>query len=399
MSDTTYNWVGNAWQYNKRNEYTAYNDTIVEVSYTWKNDVWEGISKKESYSGENEKWDLTFEWVDGDWKEKSGTKTKTNNDTVIVSNWNAILNAWALTVISKHEEYRDSNDSITSKSIYNWSNADNKWLGVSRDSFAYNVHDIMIVHINYTWNNNWVNNTKTESAYDKYGNKTLDASYDWDGKAWIGKTKTVYSFGADSLVLSYTWNSTTNAWEGDKGGRHLREYDKNNDTLITLDVTLTWKKAINAWAGVKNKNKYEYSYDNNGNRTSEAVYTWNNTTNVWVGTGNKFEYEYNGNNNITKFTTFAWNKNEWASVITVSFYYTQNPPTAIIETTDNATVTVYPNPTADVVYFDVESRVKVYNMQGVLLQELFGKQVNLSNYPQGIYLLQINGVWNKIVKK
>ena len=61
-------------------------------------------------------------------------------------------------------------------------------------------------------------------------------------------------------------------------------------------------------------------------------------------------------------------------------------------------IKVYPNPTTDKVYIEKESAIKVYNLQGALLQETFGKQVDLSAYPQGVYLLQVEGKVIKVVK-
>jgi len=60
---------------------------------------------------------------------------------------------------------------------------------------------------------------------------------------------------------------------------------------------------------------------------------------------------------------------------------------------------VYPNPTTGKVYIETESKIKVYNQQGQLLQETFGNQVDLSTYPQGVYLLQVNGRLRKVVKQ
>ncbi|MDR1698988.1 MAG: T9SS type A sorting domain-containing protein [Prevotellaceae bacterium] len=49
---------------------------------------------------------------------------------------------------------------------------------------------------------------------------------------------------------------------------------------------------------------------------------------------------------------------------------------------------VYPNPTAGVVYFNSVIDVRVYTINGSLLQEKTGDSVDLSDYPQDTYLLQ-----------
>ena len=64
-----------------------------------------------------------------------------------------------------------------------------------------------------------------------------------------------------------------------------------------------------------------------------------------------------------------------------------------------AQVKIYPNPTTGIINIGQQANIKVYSLQGALLQETFGTQVNLSSYPQGIYQLQVNDETVKVVKK
>jgi hypothetical protein len=64
-----------------------------------------------------------------------------------------------------------------------------------------------------------------------------------------------------------------------------------------------------------------------------------------------------------------------------------------------ANIQVYPNPTTGIITVNIASDIKVYSLQGTLLYETFGTQVDLSAYPQGVYQLHINGEVVKIVKK
>ncbi|MDR2773282.1 MAG: T9SS type A sorting domain-containing protein [Tannerella sp.] len=59
----------------------------------------------------------------------------------------------------------------------------------------------------------------------------------------------------------------------------------------------------------------------------------------------------------------------------------------------------YPNPTSGIVFFGAESDVKVYDMRGLLLQNVVGDRLDLSAYPQGLYLFRINETFAKVVKK
>jgi hypothetical protein len=70
-----------------------------------------------------------------------------------------------------------------------------------------------------------------------------------------------------------------------------------------------------------------------------------------------------------------------------------------IEPIEDLSIKIHPNPTTGKVYIETESVIKVYNQKGALLQETFGNQVDLSDYPQGVYMLQVNGNWTKVVKQ
>jgi hypothetical protein len=73
--------------------------------------------------------------------------------------------------------------------------------------------------------------------------------------------------------------------------------------------------------------------------------------------------------------------------------------TGIVETDNYPFLRVYPNPTTGMIFIETASDIKVYNLQGALLQEVFGKQVDLSAAPQGVYILQINGRHAKVVRR
>ncbi len=69
------------------------------------------------------------------------------------------------------------------------------------------------------------------------------------------------------------------------------------------------------------------------------------------------------------------------------------------ETSQANSLAVYPNPTTGIVNISQNAEIKVYSPQGILLQELFGNQVDLSAYPAGTYLLQIDEQSVKVLKK
>ncbi|MDR1679051.1 MAG: T9SS type A sorting domain-containing protein [Prevotellaceae bacterium] len=68
-----------------------------------------------------------------------------------------------------------------------------------------------------------------------------------------------------------------------------------------------------------------------------------------------------------------------------------------------ATVTVYPNPSTGMLYIKTADGVtpvlKLYSLQGAKLFETQSNEMNLSAYPQGLYLLKVNGETMKIMKQ
>ena len=65
------------------------------------------------------------------------------------------------------------------------------------------------------------------------------------------------------------------------------------------------------------------------------------------------------------------------------------------------TILVYPNPTQDVLMIQgaASQTLRVYNLQGSLLQTEWGNQIAVSHLPVGTYLLQIGTQVVRFIKK
>lgn len=74
-----------------------------------------------------------------------------------------------------------------------------------------------------------------------------------------------------------------------------------------------------------------------------------------------------------------------------------------VASVSKSNVTVYPNPTADILHIDATDgevpQVRIFNLQGVLQQQLQSNTVNLASYADGVYLIEINGETHTVVKK
>lgn len=74
-----------------------------------------------------------------------------------------------------------------------------------------------------------------------------------------------------------------------------------------------------------------------------------------------------------------------------------------LENTLNGTIQIYPNPATDKIYIQTPDgtipQVRLFNLQGTLLQQTNSPEINLANYANGIYLIQINGKTTRIIKQ
>lgn len=75
-------------------------------------------------------------------------------------------------------------------------------------------------------------------------------------------------------------------------------------------------------------------------------------------------------------------------------------PTAV-DNVEKGSIIVYPNPTQDVLYIQgIEAQIlRVFNMQGSMLQTTEGTQVSVSHLPTGTYLLQIGTQVVRFIKQ
>lgn len=89
------------------------------------------------------------------------------------------------------------------------------------------------------------------------------------------------------------------------------------------------------------------------------------------------------------------------TVSAVANVYFSNDIYRIEEKTD--AISVYPNPTNGILYIETPTglipTLKLYNLQGVQLLESKGKEIDLSGFDKGMYLLQVDDKSAKVVKE
>jgi hypothetical protein len=86
-------------------------------------------------------------------------------------------------------------------------------------------------------------------------------------------------------------------------------------------------------------------------------------------------------------------------VITV---YLESDPTATpeIHAVDKAEkLLLYPNPVSDRLFLSVEKDYTVYSVKGILVLKGTGTEIIMRNLPEGLYLIRIDNVSYKVLKR
>ena len=130
---------------------------------------------------------------------------------------------------------------------------------------------------------------------------------------------------------------------------------------------------------------------------AELSYRWFDSNNTQVGENATFTPNVSASgvsSYYVKVSNDLCEKTSDAAVITVTTI------TSVSSEASDSEIIVYPNPTSGIIYLNTPADIRVYNMQGILLKTTFGSQADLSEYPAGIYLLQINNCeWRKVLKQ
>ena len=89
------------------------------------------------------------------------------------------------------------------------------------------------------------------------------------------------------------------------------------------------------------------------------------------------------------------------SIANIKKIYFAPPTETDVNDTLVNTILVYPNPTQDMLMIQgaASQTLRVYNLQGSLLQTEWGNQISVGHLPDGTYLLQIGTQVVRFIKK
>ncbi|HTB99918.1 MAG TPA: T9SS type A sorting domain-containing protein [Ferruginibacter sp.] len=352
----------------------------------------------------------------------------------------------------------NSNDKMTSQLIQNWSGS--AWIDYTADTFQYNSNNVDTTDIDKAWTGSkWENNYKYTYTYNAADSVTSQLIKILNGSGWRNYQLFTYTYDANNNktgLLEQQWNGST--WTF--GYKYVFKYNINNLRMAEIDSTGAsynrWLYQYNShnllvtdtsqyWNGFGWATDFNYAYYYNANNmdTSEVMQQW--TGSSWVNY-EKFVYSYDAGNNRIGAIYQNWSSSAWVNFQIYAYTYDvnnimlsevmrqyfNNGNTVIIGDStywyfnkfaginqlanNNGLLSVYPNPGNGI--FKVEPAhpglvsgdqpvLEIYNIMGqkinfVMMQQVQNYyEIDLSNQPNGVYLLRIksdHGVMNgKIV--
>lgn len=356
-----------------------YANAILDAKYVWniEDQTWHGVTKYEYTYDSNGRelsyfqyngWNTTLGWIyemgheyeynqngrrtkyieynywdksNNCWSEATKQETTYNSndcETLIVSSvWDADAQIW----LDRGKTVREYNEFnyTTSKEIWSYDDFAEKWIGQSKDEYAYDDNERLILYASYYgWDSEgdcWRGDYKNEYAYNENGFRTLYATYSgWDyvNHTWRGSSKSEYQKDEyeDSYVnheVKSEWDETIPGWKRiqklETGyiiirdttdyGVNTRNYQSYQSRYSTSDGE-SWNA----------ESKTEYSYDETMRRVAEVFYIGADSDVEWVYEA-KREYEFDIYGNICKdnYSLYDSNTDTWAPENTTLYYYTK----------------------------------------------------------------------------
>lgn len=357
-------------------------------------------------------------------------------------------------------EYDSNNNLIAETSIY-FNQSESKWEVSSKQIYTYNASNKVTEIIYQNWNsttnklenkdktlNTYTNGNRTESIYQTWNtsssiwensekqvltfnsNNKPDTGlfYKWVNAQWSVDSRATVAYNTNNKLISVIEESWTNS-QFVNSSKTLLSYNSNNQVIT--ERRASWDDFNSIWTV---NEQTSYVLDATGNRTSETY------TNVSDNTQNrKTEYNYDTSSLMTGFSNPFKNKdgldylfqdypfvnkvlsyNDFTYNTSLQTYYnnsktTYNYNSAIVLAnekfdTENATISVYPNPTKNQINFQFPNNqmaesIIILDITGkiMLTQSNSSNQVDVSQLSNGMYIIKANSegkiFTNKFIKE
>jgi hypothetical protein len=399
-------------------QYDAQNRQLTLYNYFWNGSQWEGQDyfEYEYYGNSSEATGYTYYfWGDSDWVESYRLHSEFTNNKLTLQEqffWDADANQWE--VFDRTTLVYDEFGRQTYEENYNNYNTDEFALA-AKIEYTYTEEADGVTRINKEYflmdNSAWLKNREVITRY-KAGKKIFER-FEYlrieDG-FWqyeIEEQSEYNAAGYETLYIVYTFDDNNNKLAMDK---IIFEPDVNGNVLSHTSYQ-GLGTSDNDWTEY---GKFDYTYENSL-ETSRKRYTYEN--NEWLadwGTGTDYDFnvplaelvipiDYGYSYKVNHFYYYEGDgSTNWLNPpTTMTYYYSPFQLSGIDDVKDDELL-IYPNPTSDVLYISTKAdkvSVVIYSLQGQTLLHSSQKQIDLSAFASGVYIIDVNGTRGKIVKR
>lgn len=286
-------------------------------------------------------------------------------------NWDTTLKVWKEQ--NKNEYYYKQNGNLDSVIWKTWDSNDLSFYAYNKFEYSYDAHNNIHVRLSFVpFNGTWMSTIKESFNYDS-NNRLITETYSfWDtnNSEWMPVTgKTMYTYSLDGKL------------------------ETKIDSLRQ-----------NIAEPLQPKNYTHYTYDNTGFLIETLERIWWNSTSDWK---NNYLYTYtnNANGTVDFMLQKTWNGNTWGNNYREFYSYV---PLTGIASKNSVDYKLFPNPTSEYIYIETNEpilKIIVSDMKGQTIKcenAIQGNRINVSNIPNGTYLLRftttMNTVSTRIVK-
>ncbi len=264
------------------------------------------------------------------------------------------------------------------------------WVNINQYTFTYDVNNNLTTELHQEWSGSaWVNFRQYSDTYDASNNPLLTLEESWNGSAWLNYNQLTYTYDAGQNLT----NELHRHWDGSSwvnSYQYTFTYVSGHNPTIELSQTWTSGVWVNSW-------KSTNTYDASNNLTRELYQNWNGS--AWEN-DMIYNYSYDANNFMKSYSRKMW-KYTGAIISGDSAYYYFHTVAGINDLLNvRKSISVYPNPCNGTFTLgsisDIRS-VEIFNTEGERVYSDFkfdgqtSKEVDLSGYRKGIYMIKLQG--------
>ncbi len=384
-----FKWNENSWEKINETKYSYTDTSKLTEGYTFSNAEKTGLIKMSEYFFEDSTIFNTFyyKWEYGSWLPDKLIVLFYDYGNILIERqewiWDWDLMDWKRSYLYETILYTDLE--IYQKNEYRYSD-DHWWKWIQKDYYYDGNLLTKIIKLNrWSESEEFKPSEKNEySDHDAKRRPKTDEHYLWniDSEKWYLSAvikKEYDQWDNEILYESRKWNNQYNYFE--YGYKDEKEYNETGKR--TYFARYDWSPYISDW--ILDTKYYSENYGD-----SIISYSYLN------GSPNSKSVSYI-NNGLTDYRINYTYSYKWELSSITYFYYSGVVNTEVIE---KQKFVLYPNPTNGVLFFSDKCRkFKIYDIYGRLIKQGENKkQTNLSNFPNGSYIINIDNESQKIIK-